>query len=305
MAADTKGALCVGLVCLDIIYSVDHYPKEDEDIRASGQKWAKGGNAANTLSVLVQLEKTQEEGEKRPCELLSTLGGGIETDYVLAELDESRIDHAHCRVYSSQKLPTSFVLLNTSNGSRTIIHHRNLPELKFEDFKSLDLSKYNWIHFEGRNPDETVAMVRHIRQSPYSPVVSIELEKKRPELLVLAGLADVLFLSKEHASYHGYQSPEETCLKFRDKAKENAILICAWGERGAVAMDATGELCKSDAFPPPGGLVDTLGAGDTFNAGVIHKLMRGVPLHEAIVFGCKIAGIKCGREGFYNLTDDL
>ena len=80
MAEYTKGVLCVGLVCLDIIYSVDHYPKEDEDIRASGQKWAKGGNAANTLSVLVQLEKTQEEGERRPCELLSTLGGGIETE---------------------------------------------------------------------------------------------------------------------------------------------------------------------------------------------------------------------------------
>lgn len=51
--------------------------------------------------------------------------------------------------------------------------------------------------------------------------------------------------------------------------------------------------------------MDTLGAGDTFNAGVIHKLMRDVPLQETIVFGCRLAGLKCGREGFYNLTDNL
>lgn len=81
---------------------------------------------------------------------------------------------------------------------------------------------------QGRNPDETVAMVTHIRESPYSPVVSIELEKKKPELAVLTGLADVLFISKEYASYHGYQSPEETCLKFRDKAKEKYETIALY-----------------------------------------------------------------------------
>lgn len=66
-------------------------------------------------------------------------------------------------------------------------------------------------------------MVTHISQSPYSPRVSVELEKKRPELVKLVKLADIVFVSKEHASYHGYQSPEETCLKFREKAKEKYV----------------------------------------------------------------------------------
>lgn len=61
------------------------------------------------------------------------------------------------------------------------------------------------------------------------------------------------------------------------------------------------QLYTSSSFPPPGGLVDTLGAGDTFNAGVIHKLMGGATVGEAIRFGCKLAGVKCGQEGFASL----
>ena len=67
--------LCVGLVCLDIVNYCERYPQEDEDIRATDQKWRKGGNAANTLSVLRLLDREK-------CDLLSTLGAGMETESV-------------------------------------------------------------------------------------------------------------------------------------------------------------------------------------------------------------------------------
>ena len=43
--------------------------------------------------------------------------------------------------------------------------------------------------------------------------------------------------------------------------------------------------------------MDTLGAGDTFNAATILALCRGVDVKDAIVFGCKVAGAKCGMIG--------
>ncbi len=64
--------LCVGLVCLDIVNYCDHYPSEDEDVRASNQKWHKGGNAANTASVLRMLG--------RGVEFFGTIGSGMETE---------------------------------------------------------------------------------------------------------------------------------------------------------------------------------------------------------------------------------
>lgn len=52
------------------------------------------------------------------------------------------------------------------------------------------------------------------------------------------------------------------------------MLICAWAEDGADALGPDGRLLHSDAFPPPR-VVDTLGAGDTFNASVIFSLSQG------------------------------
>ena len=73
MEEDTAGLLlCVGLACLDIISVCSHYPVEDEDVRADKQEWRKGGNAANTLTVLRVFG--------REVELLGTLGSGSDTE---------------------------------------------------------------------------------------------------------------------------------------------------------------------------------------------------------------------------------
>jgi ketohexokinase len=51
--------------------------------------------------------------------------------------------------YEACDAPTSVVIINQTNGSRTIIHsNKNLPELTLDNFKKLDLSRYSWIHFE-------------------------------------------------------------------------------------------------------------------------------------------------------------
>ncbi|MEE6514412.1 hypothetical protein FKM82_022486, partial [Ascaphus truei] len=76
-----------------------------------------------------------------------------------------------------------------------------------------------------------------------------------------------------------------------------AYLVCAWAEKGADAVGPDGAVIHSDSFPPET-MVDTLGAGDTFNASVIYTLSRGQSLQEALTFGCRVAGKKCGMHGF-------
>ena len=55
-------------------------------------------------------------------------------------------------------------------------------------------------------------------------------------------------------------------------------------------------------FPPPR-VVDTIGAGDSFNAGVIASMAHGDDAITALKRACVLAGKKVGQVGFDGLGD--
>ena len=67
-------------------------------------------------------------------------------------------------------------------------------------------------------------------------------------------------------------------------------------------MAVAAQVYESPAYPPES-VVDTLGAGDTFNAGIIHCLSQGRSVSEALQYACKLAGTKCGMVGFDGLKN--
>lgn len=50
-------------------------------------------------------------------------------------------------------------------------------------------------------------------------------------------------------------------------------IICPWAEKGAIARTPYGAIVQSSAFPPEK-VIDTLGAGDTFNAAAMYYLNK-------------------------------
>ncbi|XP_058881340.1 ketohexokinase isoform X5 [Acipenser ruthenus] len=106
-----------------------------------------------------------------------------------------------------------------------------------------------------------------------------------------------VFVSKDVARNFGYNSAAEALRGLYSRVRKGASLICAWAEKGADGMGPEGIVVHSDAFPPEA-IVDTLGAGDTFNASVIFALSNGKNLQEALAFGCQTAGRKCGIQGY-------
>ncbi|KAM9361213.1 ketohexokinase isoform 1-T1 [Symphorus nematophorus] len=272
MEEEKKKILCVGLVCLDIINVVDKYPEEDTDSRCLSQRWQRGGNASNSCTVLSLLGESSA--------FMGSLAAGPVADFILEDFQKFHIDVSLVTEHAQCVLPASVVISNISTGSRTILHmNRNLPDVTAEEFSKIDLHQFKWIHWEGRNAGEQVKMIEQVvKYNSSLPqqqriTISVEIEKTREPLYQLFPHGDVVFVSKDVARHFGFLTAEAALRGLYSRVKPGAILVCAWAEKGADALGPDGSLLHSDAFPPET-LIDTLGAGDTFNAAVIYTLSR-------------------------------
>ncbi|XP_021109265.1 ketohexokinase isoform X1 [Heterocephalus glaber] len=345
---EEKRILCVGLVVLDVISVVDQYPEEDTDRRCLSQRWQRGGNASNSCTVLSLLGAPcafmgslapghvadfvlddlhrysvdlrylvfQTTGSIPVSTVIISEATGSRTiihaySFLVADFRRRGVDVSQVSWQSRGDTPCSCCIVNISNGSRTIVlYDTNLPDVSAKDFEKVDLTRFKWIHIEGRNASEQVKMLQRIEQhNAKLPLeqqirVSVEIEKPREELFQLLGYGEVplshcpqVFVSKDVAKHLGFQSAAEALRGLYARVRKGATLICAWAEEGADALGPSGQLLHSDAFSPPR-VVDTLGAGDTFNASVIFSLAQGNSVQEALRFGCQVAGKKCGLQGF-------
>lgn len=279
--------LGVGVAVLDIVNTVDGYPPEDAKVRATSQRIACGGNAANTLAALAAL------GHR--CALAATLADDAEGCRLRADLAALGIDTAPCRVHASGRTPTSYIVHNRRNGSRTIVHHRELAEYDHADFERLALADYDWLHFEGRNVAETARMFEHARAVGVKRI-SLEVEKPRAGIETLFGAPGLLLFGRDYVESQVRERTPPDFLRAMHARHPDKRIVCAWGDAGAYAIGPSAELLHSPAWKPEH-LIDTLGAGDTFNAGVIDALLREEPLERALAGACRLAGEKCGIEG--------
>ena len=112
--------------------------------------------------------------------------------------------------------------------------------------------------------------------------------------------ADVLKLNEDEAGRLGsmlgvsHKNIPEFCEEMLDKwSLEHCVVTL--GEKGAFAVSATGEKVYVPGLKID--VADSIGSGDTFSAGFVHKLLRGTSIDEAARFGNVLGALVATKEG--------
>jgi len=306
------------------VFRVPHFPIEDEKLRAKALTRRRGGNTANSLEVLSQLQRHDPEGahpNHASLHLLAVLPEeqSAASQFISTSLTGVNISDVSLFRKQHQEAASSYIIQSEEKRSRTIVSINQLPEMQAEEFIR-QVRKFTtgegqtwkkaWFHFEGRVTEITLHCVRFLRETYPHFNISVECEKpERTGMAEVAQYADVVFYSKLWAVKNGYQDARSFLEARRDETRDGALLCCTWGSGGATAVEKGDEEVWADveAWQADGEdgtkVVDTIGAGDTFIAGMLFAVNEHEEwgLQRKLEFANELAGRKVGQEGFGGL----
>ncbi|EDW95226.1 uncharacterized protein Dyak_GE22430, isoform A [Drosophila yakuba] len=299
--SQVKSVLCVGCTVIDFVTINGSFPKEDTDRRCLDGFWQRGGNASNVSTVLRVL------GCK--VDFFGMLSRSDAFRVLLDDLGKRGIGTNDCP-FTDRDPPFSSVILAQDSGTRTIIHcNKDYPQTTYEDFSKIDLSQYGWVHFEARNTPHTLKMMQSIRdytqRTGQAIIISLDFETRYEQNQELCAPCDFVVFSKELAGQLGWKTPSESCVELAAKIAGNGpkpVFICPWGSAGAGALDANGNYYEMSSYKQDK-VVDTLGAGDSFMAGLIYATLEGRrSLAESVDFANRVASHKITGFGYEHIS---
>jgi len=276
--------LLIGNCVVDQIWELEHFPDQDEEMRAMTKNRVLGGNACNSAQILAQL--------KNDVELVSSLAQDSTSDWLLQQLSAQGIATSLCIQKPGYSTAESSIWINSQNGSRTIVHHRDLPELSIEELLKIPLQQYQWIHFEGRNIETLVDYLSTVDKPPCP--ISLEIEKDRKGLQLLLPFVDTVIVSR--AYLNSKKLTVDQCLEDLTRYNDKLNIVCTLGADGLIARDQYAKRFHL-AAEKVDKVIDTVGAGDCFIAGLINHLNQQFDFESSLIAASQLAARKIQFRG--------
>lgn len=216
-------------------------------------------------------------------------------------------------VQFSAERPTGFMLKSrVSQGDPEIFYFRKgsaASTLSVQDVEQLDLSRYGALHFTGILPalsDSTRAATLRLVEKARAAGLFVSFDPNlRPQLWPdtatmvrtvnqLAGLADLVLPGvAEGEILCGSRDPDAISDFYLGLGAKTVVIKV--GSKGAYLAQAAGRVMIPGFKVEK--VVDTVGAGDGFAAGVLSALLDGLPLEQAVLRGNAIGAIQVTSRG--------
>lgn len=277
--------LFIGITAVDILYPLDHFPKENSKTRSAAELVDIGGpatNAAFTFSAL---------GGR--ASLISQIGQNPFSAFMKEKLQQYDINHIDLNDQLQQYPIIASILVNTTNGSRTIINAK--PNMEFETASlNIDLSNYDVICVDGFL---NKALLKLLKKNNKKIPVVFDGGSYKKHTDVLLNYVNYPIFSENFAL------PDNADLADFLKKKNTDQYAITRGDKALQVFE------NSDSYElavPKINAIDTLGAGDIFHGAFSKYIIEtDHDFSAALSMAAKIASLSCQYIGPRKWTGSL
>lgn len=286
----------LGMACVDQLISLDHFPAPDSKQSAKSMVFAGGGNAANAAVALSRLGVRTR--------LVTWVGGDSLGLGAKAALEAEGVDCRGVTVGPPGTLTVApFILL--VNGTRTIVSQplETRVELEEQDFDEHLLDGASLLQLDGRHSLCARRAAELARARGIAVLAEAEVRKgsgRAFDLLMegrasLLRLADYVVMSEEYPTRNGLPMEQGIKIVLIEEAPLAKYAVVTLGSEGCLAVCRDGwRTIRVPAISlSEHEVIDTTGAGDAFQAGLVYSIVRGYPLEEGLRLACWMGAQNC------------
>lgn len=266
-----------------------------------------GGAPMNTLVGVVRLGSTAGA--------ITVIGDDPFGQFLLRELKNNGVDVSRVKVKKNVRTTLAFVANEPETGERTFIFYRSpwvrgtsVDSLTPEDIDYNYISSAKFLHVSGfalsQNPTRRAvfAAITHAKKKgvkvSFDPTLRLDVWRSEGTIRIIYNkvlkASDIATFSREEAEFVlGTKDPE----KAADKALKYGVEVVGikLGEKGSLVKTKDGRCVFEPAFRVKA--VDTTGAGDGWNAGLLIGLLKGWDLEKCVKVANAVGALVVTKHG--------
>jgi sugar/nucleoside kinase (ribokinase family) len=266
-----------------------------------------GGAPMNTLVGVARLGSTSGA--------ITVVGDDPFGQFLVQELKRNAVDTSHVRTKKGTLTTLAFVANDPKTGERSFLFYRK-PWVSGTSDSSLSIKDVDFdyvknariLHVSGfalsQNPSRTavLAAVKHAKREgvkvSFDPTLRLDVwnseETVRRLYNQMLKLSDIATFSREEAAFiFGTDNPEEAA---RTSLKCGVSIVgIKLGADGALVLTREGKKVHAPAFKVKA--IDTTGAGDGWNAGLLIGFLKGWDLETCVTVANAVGALVVTRRG--------
>ena len=290
-----------GALNVDKLYSVENIASKDEESFIKGETDTPGGSAANTMVGLSRLGCSTS--------IIGKIAEDDDGDLIEYNLAINGI-YTNNLIYSETGATGKCLGFVDSDGERCLYIDPGVnDEIRLDEINPLNIMRCKIMHYTSFVGDSFNTQIELLDLLNKECILSFDpgmlyVQKGFDELKPILERTDILLINESELRLlcdNNESSLKELAIGFLDMGIETVVI--KQGSKGVFAMN-NNEACEVESYKCD--VVDTTGAGDSFNSGFLYSYLKGYDLEKSCQIGNWVASKAIegfGMEKFPSLKD--